>query len=196
LRREGRAPRSANLGRAGSVDLVSGRQVVLCGDSHLTASSSRGVTKLDPRLSDAGWGVKNLAVGGATSRDAIDQLEELPPGPTVYSFGTNDAAPWKQVPLEEFGRNYTRLLRMSPGHVIVLSPSPVLERAAWPRRNDLQRQYSDVAAAVTSAAGGTFINLFELLGDREEVLLNDGIHLSDIAYEQITQVVIAALVAQ
>jgi lysophospholipase L1-like esterase len=124
---------------------------------------------------------------------ARSHAAELPAGPTVYSFGTNDAAPWKQLSLEEFERNYTRLLGMCSDRIIVLGPSSVAEEAAWPRTNALQRRYSDIASGLTSHVGGTFIELFELLGGREEVLLDDGVHLNDAAYERITAVVLATL---
>jgi lysophospholipase L1-like esterase len=170
------------------------RHVSLLGDSHLTAKSSRGITKLDPRLRDAGWDVKNYAVGGLTTREALDSLAGVSPGgPSIFSFGTNDAAPWKQVPLDEFGRNYEQLLRTCAGEIVVVGPTPVTEKLAWPRTNALQRRYSDAAAAVTADVGGAFIDTIELLSDPEPVLLEDGVHLTDLAYEKLAEAVLAAL---
>ena len=136
----------------------------------------------------------NLAVGGATTRDALQTLDDaMPVGPAVFSFGTNDAAPWKQVPLDELRLNYRRILGKAQGKIVVLGPTPVSEPLGRPRTNVLQRHYSEAAAAVTADVSGTFIDLIDVLGGEDDALLDDGVHLSDVAYERLAGVALVAL---
>jgi lysophospholipase L1-like esterase len=185
------------LGRREELTPVGRPRVILVGDSHLSADASRGVTKLDRRLRAAGWEVENFAVGGVTTRDGLEILpDKLPAGIAVYSFGTNDAAPWKLVPLDEFRRNYEQLLARCQGEIVVLGPTPVQEPLAHPRTNALERRYSEAAAVVANAVGATFVDLISALDGRDDVLLEDGIHLNDAGYERLAELVLAALTAQ
>ena len=167
------------------VNAVGRAPVILFGDSHLAPSSSNDIRKLDSRLRDAGWEVQNLAVAGLSTRSALELVSEFPAGPAVLSFGGNDAAPWKRVPLSAFARNYERILGMCSGKIIVLGPTPVAFPSAWPRTNRQQRRYAAEAGRVTRDVGGAFVDLFQLLAGRDGMLLRDGVHLTDAAYELI-----------
>lgn len=104
----------------------------------------------------------------------------------MLSFGSNDAAPWKQVPLGEFSGHCATLLRRTPAAlVIVLGPPPATP--ANGRSLEVLQAYSAAARGATQAAGATFVPLLEHLtvGD----LVEDGLHLSDIGYERVTALV-------
>lgn len=170
---------------------------VLLGDSHLTGTSSRWpTTKLPPRLRADGHGVTELAVGGLDSRAALERYTAVPEGTVVVSLGTNDAAPWKQVPLDEFEANYARLLgRIDRPGVLVLPPGPVRETRHQGRSNDEIRRYASVATRVARAAGATPLPLFDrlsaLLTAGGDVHVDDGVHLNDAAYEVVHDLVTA-----
>ena len=161
--------------------------IALVGDSHLTDTSSAPVRKLGPLLRDAGWTVTTFAVGGLTTRAAL--AAPRPYGEfdwTVLSFGTNDAAPWKAVPLAEFTSNLELLLSTATGRLVVLGPGPVSEAAAATgRTNDLLRAYSAAAASVAAAYGGAFVDLALLLDERH--LRDDGVHLDQLGYDVLAQ---------
>jgi lysophospholipase L1-like esterase len=169
-------------------------QVALVGDSHLTDTSTRAVTKLGPRLRLLGLRVVTHARDGMNSRDA---LLLPPPAPDcdwiVYCLGTNDAAPWNQVPPEEFAANYDRLLRVPPGpRKLVLGPPPVLERAeAGGLTNDEVGRYSVVAGAAARDCGALFTPLLELL-DTDD-LAEDGVHLNDNGYGKLAELVVGIM---
>lgn len=72
-------------------------RIVLLGDSHL-ARIRRDLPALGPD-------VCNAAVGGASALDLLAQAATASVGEddvAVVSVGTNDAAPWKQVPVLTF----------------------------------------------------------------------------------------------
>ena len=166
-------------------------RVALVGDSHLTDSSSRPVTKLGPRLRSTGFDVVNLARGGLDTRQA---LLDSPPSDVdwiVYCFGTNDAAPWKQVPAFEYERNYETLLASGAGtSQLVLGPPPVVDHPGG-RNNGLVRQYSDIAARTARGHGADFVALIDHLSQSD--LAEDGVHLNDFGYQAVTELVTAAL---
>lgn len=169
-------------------------QVALVGDSHLTDTSTTAVTKLGPRLRVLGLRVVTHARGGMSSRDA---LLLPPPAPDcdwiVYCLGTNDAAPWNQVPPEEFAANYDRLLRVPAGpRKLVLGPPPVVERAeAGGVTNEEVGRYSVVAGAAARDHGALFTPLLELL-DTDD-LAEDGVHLNDNGYGKLAELVVGIM---
>jgi lysophospholipase L1-like esterase len=162
-------------------------RVALVGDSHLTDVSQRPVTKLGPRLRSAGFEVMTLARGGLDTRQALRHAAPNDVDWIVYSFGTNDSAPWKQVPPHEYERNYATLLSMGAGTgQLVLGPPPVSDRQIG-RLNNLVREYSDIAARVAQDHGADFVALLEHLTELD--LADDGVHLNDSAYTTIAELV-------
>jgi lysophospholipase L1-like esterase len=163
----------------------------LVGDSHLTDTSPRQVTKLGPRLRAAGFDVTTLAQGGLDTRQALIQTPPRDVDWVVYSFGTNDAAPWKQVPPDEFERNYARLLASAAGAAqLVLGPPPVVDRPGG-RSNAAVREYSDIAARLSPAHGDILIALINHLSTSN--LVEDGVHLNDLGYATVTQLLTETL---
>ena len=166
-------------------------RVALVGDSHLTDASSRPVTKLGPRLRSMNFEVVTLARGGLDTRQAVRHAAPDDVDWIVYSFGTNDAAPWKQVPPDEYERNYATLLTAGAGAAqLVLGPPPVSDRQIG-RLNNVVRQYSDIAARVAQERGAHFV---ELIGQLTELdLAEDGVHLNDRAYATLAALVVDIL---
>jgi lysophospholipase L1-like esterase len=169
--------------------------MVLVGDSHLTEDSPGGITKLGPRLRRLGWTVVVKAQGGLDTRTAIKALTELPRADwSVYSFGSNDAAPWKEVSLPEFESSSRQLLGMSRSEqIIVVGPPPVAENAdgAWGRTNARLRRCSECAALLSMEVNGLFISLMDLLSSDKD-LVADGLHLNDTGYEKLAAALLSA----
>ncbi len=101
--------------------------------------------------------VLTLARGGLDTRETVrlaapDDFDWI-----VYSFGTNDAAPWKQVPRHEYERNDATLLTAGAGAgQLVLGPPPVSDRQIG-RVNNVLHQYSDIAGRVAEEHGAHFV---------------------------------------
>lgn len=170
--------------------------ILLCGDSHLTPTNSRGTLKLGPRLAAVGWSVEQLAFGGLTSRDALARLpDQLPTARwTLLSFGANDAAPWKQVPLAEFRENLGALIgRCRSDRVLVLPPLPVVEPEGSGRTNAVIDAYATVAREVAQAHDALVLALLQPLAFDGSHHAPDGVHLNDRAYEILTQSVLAVI---
>lgn len=166
-------------------------RVALIGDSHLTDTSSRGVTKLGPRLRRHGHPVQTLAIGGMDTRRAVELLGS----PTdaewiVYCFGCNDAAPWKRVPHDEFADNYARLLcRSGDVSQLVLGPPPVIETGQpGSRTNTDLAEYSAIAGDMARTSGAAYVSLTAVIGASD--LGPDGVHLNDAGYDIIERIVL------
>ena len=94
-------------GGAGSVRLIATLQqvvrVALIGDSQLTDTSTRPVTKLGRRLRRRGHHVDTLAVGRLDTRRALAlQFRSEPADWTIFWFAV---APWMRIPPNEFATN-------------------------------------------------------------------------------------------
>ena len=173
------------------------RSIVLCGDSHLTPTNSRGTLKLGPRLAAAGWTVEQLAVGGLSTRAARTRFEVLPAAEwTLLSFGANDAAPWKQVPLAEFEDNLGVLIdRCQSERVLVLAATPVIERpgAVFARSNAVVETYASVAREVAKAHRAIVLEWLRPLALDGSHHAPDGVHLNDASYEILAESVLAVI---
>jgi lysophospholipase L1-like esterase len=168
-------------------------RVALIGDSHLTDTSPRAVVKLGPRLRRLGYDVLTLARGGLDSRQALLDPPAIGVGWAIYSFGTNDAAPWKQIPPDEFAENYATLLaRTTATAQLVLGLPPVVEsERAGGRTNALVREYTQIASRTAREYGATFLALSDHLDAAD--LADDGVHLNDNGYSTVTRLVAAVL---
>jgi lysophospholipase L1-like esterase len=99
---------------------------------------------------------------------------------TVVSFGSNDAAPWKRVPLEAFTIGYAEILgRVASPITVVMGPPPVREDRddAGGRTNAVLHDYAAAARQVAVASGARFLDLREVL-DAAVDLDEDGLHLA------------------
>ena len=145
-----------------------------------------------PRLRGQGWQVTTLAVGGLTTRAALQLgLAYDSHDWTVFCFGSNDAAPWKAVPLPEFSSNLHVLVRCSGKAVVIGPPQPSPAAEASGRTRVLLRQYASAAAAVADGCGAAYISLIDLLDGDD--LAEDGIHLNDAGYSKIAERLVEVL---
>ncbi|MGW5361771.1 SGNH/GDSL hydrolase family protein [Actinopolymorpha pittospori] len=163
-------------------------EVLLLGDSHLARIRGERTRHVERETNRR---VVNAAVGGANSLDLARQLNGHRPADTVVvSVGTNDAAPWKEVPLARFGMELTRLLADLPESRLIYLTSPGVDdrRLTGPgdRTNAVVQRYSAAAAKIFAEHGGTTLDVRSTLsGVSFEVYESDGVHLTHRAYERL-----------
>ncbi|MBS42160.1 MAG: hypothetical protein CMH83_03075 [Nocardioides sp.] len=174
-------------------------RVVLLGDSHL-ARVRRESGRLGRDVSD----VVNAAVGGARCDQVADQAARAGVGPAdvvVLSIGTNDAAPWKQVPLTIFRATLRGLLVEVPARAWVLVSAPGVDAdrlsGEGDRTEEVVARYRDAAAEVLGGAGAVVIDSPALLAPLgpAETFLDDGLHLTPAAYDVLLPAVADAVAA-
>lgn len=162
------------------------------GDSHL-ARLRRGLETFPGE-------VRNAAEGGASSRDLLRQADAvgvLPSDVVVLSVGTNDAAPWKQVPVSEFAQALSTLVASHPprGWVLVAPPGVVEERLTGgpDRTNAVIDDYRHAAIEVCEGVGGAVVRtdlLLAALGAK--AFADDGVHLNGAGYRVLVPAIVAA----
>ena len=168
-------------------------RVVLLGDSHL-ARVRRDLPALGPD-------VCNAAEGGASSLDLLAQAtraaveeDDL----VVVSVGTNDAAPWKHVPVTAFVRAVTHCLQSVPAHrwVYVAPPGVDESRLTGPgdRTNAVLDEYREAAVAACVEAGAGVVRTERVIGPLGAgAFVNDGLHLSGRAYRVVLPAIAEAV---
>ncbi|CUR61034.1 hypothetical protein NOCA1240137 [metagenome] len=167
-------------------------QTVFIGDSHLA--------RLRRELRGFAGDVRNAARGGATSLDLLRQADGAGVGASdcvVVSVGTNDAAPWKQVPVAEYVQALSTLMTShSPqGWVFVAPPGVVEERltGARDRTNAVIDDYRLAAIALCEDVGGHVVGtdlLLETLGAK--AFAEDGLHLNGTGYRVLVPAIQSA----
>ncbi|TGN64952.1 hypothetical protein EXE59_14015 [Nocardioides eburneiflavus] len=162
-------------------------RIVFLGDSHL-ARVRRDVSIVGPD-------VCNAAEGGACALDLVPQAatagveeDDL----VVFSVGTNDAAPSKQVPVTAYAQAVRRCMCAVPARRwIYLAPPGVDEsRLTGSHRttNAVLDEYRDVS--VCDDAGARVVRTERVIGSLGAgAFVSDGLHLSGRAYK----VVLAAI---
>lgn len=167
-------------------------RTVLIGDSHLA--------RLRRDLRGIGDDVHNAAEGGASARDLLRQADTAGVGAAdrvVVSVGTNDAAPWRQVPVAELEQALSTLMTScSPrGWVLVAPPGVVEEQLSRvpDRTNAVIDEYRRAAIAVCDDVGGHVVRTDLLLDDLgAAAFTDDGVHLSGIGYRVLVPAIKAA----
>ena len=168
-------------------------RIVLLGDSHLA--------RIRRRLAHLGDDVVNAAVGGATVHDLIPQATAAAIGRgdvVLVSIGTNDAAPWRKVPVDVFRHALERFLGSSGADsCVVLLPPGVIEESLDGRADRTDALIEDYRAAVTSAAAGAGADVVdvraELFAMGPSTFAGDGLHLSGEGYRVLLPALNAAL---
>jgi lysophospholipase L1-like esterase len=162
--------------------------VVLFGDSMLARFRKPHIQHLESELGP-GATVFNCATGGHDSTDGVRRapvLGKIDCTTVVLSFGGNDCAPWKQVPLDQFTENITTIVAAFEGARPVAFLPPVIEEILRPglgmRTNKELDAYRDVlrAAVGPDAALETGEILRGHKGSR--TLEDDGLHLTTDSY--------------
>lgn len=152
-------------------------RVVLLGDSHLA--------RLQLSLGRIGDDVVNAAVGGAMADDVLHQAQRLPvrhDDVAVLSVGTNDT--FRAVTVDDFTQTLADLVaRVVTARWVYLVP-PLRDSA------DYDAAARDVLAGSGSSAVVDSPGLLAPLGD--EAFLDDGIHLTEAAYDVLLPAVAAA----
>jgi lysophospholipase L1-like esterase len=157
-------------------------RIVLLGDSHLAR-----VRRDLPRV---GADVCNAAQGGASvldlpaqaARAAVDGSDVV-----VVSVGTNDAAPWKQVPVTTFAQAVSGFLQSVPARRWVYLAPPGVDESRLAgsnnRTNAVLDEYRDAAVGVCNDAGTRVVRTERLVGTLGTgAFVSDGLHLSGRAY--------------
>jgi len=172
------------------------KKLVLFGDSLFAQAGKHRVIMFEQAL--PGYDVYNCAVGGWDTNDCVSKapyISKLKPDVLVISLGTNDAAPWKQVPLEKFKENIPKIFNaFSASKVVYFLPTPVdeVKIANTDKNRSIKgiKEYHDAAKEVCEAHGVAYINSFEifqpLLDSGKEYHIEDGVHFNDLAYKIIT----------
>lgn len=171
--------------------------VVLYGDSMLARFTKPRIDALEMTVGKPAT-VLNCAAGGWDSTDCVRRapaLAPLRPDILVLSLGSNDCAPWKQVPVETFGGNVKEIVAtFSNSYAVGLLP-PVIREVERPglgrRRNaDLDR-YRQALAAATHAC----VDVAEVLTGMPPALRleDDGLHLTSASYDQVVPALASAV---
>ncbi len=127
------------------------KKLVLYGDSLFAQTGKDRIKLFEKILPDCD--VYNCAVGGWNTNDCVEKapyIAKLQPDVLVVSLGTNDAAPWKQVSLETFVSNISKIVNsFSKSKIIWFLPTPIDEAKAkndgWKLTNKLVKEYHDAA---------------------------------------------------
>lgn len=170
------------------------KSIVFLGDSILARKHQDGVIALAPRVKNAFPAVTviSYAAGGATSQQCLARLGDVtvPSNSLVIiSLGMNDAAPWKQISLEEFLKNYELLLaKLTSCTLVLVAPYPVdVDKQIPPGRdNETLRSYAQEVSVLAQQHKVAVIDLFRVIGgaaaEGEDLHVSDGVHLNDRGY--------------
>lgn len=171
------------------------KTLIFWGDSLLAHASKSHVLFLEEKLLN-NYDVYNCAVGGWDSRDILKKtpyITKLKPDVILISIGTNDASPWKQVLLNEFIDNLNTVIGLfNESRIVFFPPMPIDESKQQPdkqRTNVLQKQYYDAVVQLCLENDIEYVKSWavfsELLERNKEYLVEDGVHLNDLAYETL-----------
>ncbi len=131
--------------------------------------------------------VLNLGVGGNTTQDLLDRLDEVvaaQPGRIVLEIGTNDFA-WR-LPVEKVVENIEAILtslrdRLPGARVLVQSILP-----RQPEYAHIVRGVNEQLARFAPTVSCRYLDLWPVLADEEGGLkaeyTSDGLHLTDAGY--------------
>lgn len=104
----------------------------------------------------------------------------------VVSVGTNDAAPYNDVPVADFERSLSRFVRSTPaGAWVIMAPPGVDESrlGAGGRTNAVVAEYWDATIAVAQSHSARLLDTRSLVAQLGTAsFAKDGLHLSGAAY--------------
>lgn len=160
-------------------------RTVLLGDSHLA--------RIRNDLTVSGQDVCNGAKGGASSLALVKQARAAGVGQrdtVAVSVGTNDAAPWKCVPVPQFVDALTALLRTVEARAwVYVAPPGVIEdrlNRTNDRTNSVIDDYRTAALQVCAEEGAHVVRADRLVGPLGPAAFTaDGVHLSGLGYRTL-----------
>ncbi len=173
------------------------KKLVLFGDSLFAQAGKPRVIMFEEALPN--YDVYNCAVGGWNTNDCVKKapyIAKLEADVVVISLGTNDAAPYKQVPIDEFEANIPKILKaFEKSEVIWYLPTPIDQTKSKTFGkvipNEVVKEYHDAAKKVCEEKGIKVIDSFSIFKpmlDAGEIYHNeDGVHYIDKAYEIIAK---------
>lgn len=168
-------------------------RIVFLGDSHLA--------RVRRDLPTVGANVCNAAEGGASALDLLAQAagagveeDDL----VVVSVGTNDAAPWKQIPVTTFAQAVFDCMQSVPARRwIYVAPPGVDESRSTglgDRTNAILDEYRDAAVSACNDAGARVIRTDLVIGPLGAGAFDgDGLHLSGQAYQVVLPAIAEAI---
>jgi lysophospholipase L1-like esterase len=171
------------------------KKLVLFGDSLFAEAGKHRVKMFEDALPD--YDVYNCAVGGWNTNDCVKKapyISNLKADVVVISLGTNDAAPYKQVPIEKFVDNIPKIFEaFKDSKIIWYLPTPIDQsKRNEPGKeipNEVVKKYHDAAMNVCKKYNIDFIDSFSIFGpmlESGDVYHNeDGVHYIDKAYRII-----------
>lgn len=171
------------------------KSLVLFGDSLLARCRKGEERFLSEKLNEE-YQIYNCATGGW---DSVDLLKKAPlvgkmaADVVLISVGTNDASPWKQIPLEEFKANIATVYDTFVGsRVIFFPPPPVVENrrvAGKEISNETMHSYNQAVIDFCNEKGieywDSWADLEPILDTESDPHNEDGVHFSDTGYEYI-----------
>lgn len=166
-------------------------RTVFLGDSHL-ARVQRDIRVVGPDI-------RNAAEGGATSLDLVAQAAAVEDGDiVVVSVGTNDAAPWRHVPVAAFARALLSCLGSVPARRWIYVTPPGVDESrlncAGDRTNAVVDDYRAAAISAFTNAGARVVHADELIRPLgPEAFASDGLHLSGPAYKVVLPAIAEAV---
>jgi lysophospholipase L1-like esterase len=171
------------------------KKLVLFGDSLFAQAGKHRIIMFEEAL--PGYDVYNCAVGGWNTNDCVKKapyISKLEPDVVVISLGTNDAAPYKQIPINTFIKNIPAIINsFKNSKLIWYLPTPIdqTKSKVFGKEipNEVVKQYHDAAKKVCEEHGVDVINSFSIfmpmLDAGEKYHSEDGVHYIDKAYEII-----------
>lgn len=171
-------------------------RIVLLGDSHLA--------RVRRDLALIGTDVRNGAVGGASSLDLAAQAERAGAGglveddAVVVSVGTNDAAPWKRVPVPDVTEALRACWLSVPARrrVYVTPPGVDEARLGGPsdRTNHVVDSYRAAAVALCRELDVRVVHAEQLVAPLGvDAFVDDGLHLTGPAYRLLLPAIAAGV---
>jgi lysophospholipase L1-like esterase len=168
-------------------------RVVFLGDSHLA--------RVRRDLSIVGPDVCNAAEGGSSALDLLAQaakasIEE--DDLVVVSVGTNDAAPWKEVPVTVFAEAVFHCMQsVAARRWIYVAPPGVDESrltGLHDRTNAVLDEYRDAAVSACHDAGALVVHTERVIRPLGAgAFVSDGLHLSGRAYKVVLPAIAEAV---
>ena len=169
-------------------------RIVLLGDSHL-ARVRRDLPMVGPD-------VCNVAEGGASALDLLAQATRAAVDEgdlVVVSIGTNDAAPWKQVPVRVFARAVLDCMQSVPARRWLYVAPPGVDESrltgSGNRTNAILDEYRDAAVSACNDAGARVVRTERVIKPLGAgAFVSDGLHLSGPAYKVLLPAIAEASV--
>lgn len=158
-------------------------RTVLIGDSQLARLNNDLGSLVATTVIDA-------AQGGASIGDALRQASSIQVDANdivVLSIGTNDAAPWKQTPLDAFSDGLNQLKDSFDLRCWIYMTPPGVDESrlggSSNRTSVVMGIYRDEAITVLRSGGASILPSHEVIAELGTLAFSaDGVHLTEAAY--------------